>query len=235
MDKPKIAIIGYGRFGFLLKKILENDFETLVYDRQKKDGVTNCKGALSNCSSVIFATPIVNFEETVKEYAPFIKKGTTIIDVASVKEYTAKILKKYFSNDYFIIPTHPMFGPDSIKDKKGELQIVFCPLEKGDPLYFWENYFNEKGFKVVEMTLDEHDRVTAYSFCLVHYIGRALEELDIKTTGIDTKSYSLLLEIKRIISENSYELFVGIQKYNRFAKDMRKKLIKKLKEIDRKI
>ncbi len=62
-----------------------------------------------------------------------------------------------------------------------------------------------------------HDQLTSKSQFITHLIGKLLNGLELETTGIDTKSYELLLQIKRIVGNDSDDLFTGLYCYNKFS------------------
>ena len=236
----KLGIIGFGRFGKLLTKILANDFSILVYDKYKNEkeifseavsiGIELSPAPLSevaSCKIVIFCVPILHFSESLNESVQYFSKGATIIDVLSVKKYPIELMKTIIPKGIEILPTHPMFGPDTAAVGLKDLTIVFCPESTSENvIVFWRNYFESKGLKVIEMTSDEHDKITAYSICVTQLLGRVVDRLGIVTSkesgfDIDTKPFKYLLELRNIACYDSWELFEGLQKKNPYAKKMR--------------
>ncbi|PNY07119.1 arogenate dehydrogenase chloroplastic-like [Trifolium pratense] len=71
---------------------------------------------------------------------------------------------------------------------------------------------------MVEMSCEEHDKAAAKSQFITHTIGRALAEMDIKNTPIDTKGFQTLVELKKPVMGCSFDLYSGLYVYNRFAR-----------------
>jgi len=230
-----IGIIGFGRFGKLLHKILKEDFKVMIFDKKSNIKQRSDFEKITLCDALFFCVPISSLESTVKEYFKYIKKGSTILDVASVKVEPVKILKKYFSTGFDIIPTHPMFGPDSAKDGLKYAVIAFCPVKKSKAYIFWKLYFKKKKFKVVEMTPEKHDLITASGMAFTHFIGEVMKKMEIKSSPLDTKTFKMLLDIKKAVSENGEELFYDIQKNNSYTVKMRSDLKKAVSAIEKKI
>jgi prephenate dehydrogenase len=129
-----------------------------------------------------------------------------------------------------ILPTHPMFGPDTAKNGWAGLPMALCPTDSTHPAYkaqsgFWRDYFAEKkGCVVTELSSEEHDRITAYTLCLTQLLGRVLGNIGITSSPIDAQSFTHLLRMKEISYNDSMELLVGLHRYNPFAKEMRERL-----------
>jgi hypothetical protein len=65
-----------------------------------------------------------------------------------------------------------------------------------------------------EMCEEEHDRDSANSQFATHLVGRLLEQLDLKSTRINTKGFERMLALKDTVSDDSFDLFYGLYKYN---------------------
>jgi prephenate dehydrogenase len=85
---------------------------------------------------------------------------------------------------------------------------------------------------VQQVSLDEHDREMAYVHALTFLLGRAFHDLDIPNTPLKTKTYQHLLDVRRIVENDTAELFETIQKYNPYAADMRQQLVVELQRLN---
>ncbi|HEX8932194.1 MAG TPA: prephenate dehydrogenase/arogenate dehydrogenase family protein [Patescibacteria group bacterium] len=218
----KITIIGYGRFGKTLAKLLKDDFELVIYTRK---GKISLKKAYE--SEVIFyAVPIASFEEVIQSHQKYFKKDHLLIDVLSIKIHPAQIFTKYLKDKTTqALLTHPMFGPDSSKNGFVDLPIILDQFRTDNQNYqFWKNYFINKKLLVIEMSPDEHDKLAADSQGLTHFIGRLLEGVNMQKTIIDTVGATKLLEVKEQTCNDTWELFTNLQHYNPYTKQMRLRL-----------
>lgn len=230
--KKEVAIIGFGRFGQVLANILKEDFEVLIYDlldksKEAKDlGVTfvNLERALIS-PTLFYAVPINKFEEVIKKHSQKLK-NQTIIDVLSVKCFPKQVLEKYLPKNCRAILTHPLFGPDSLKDHglPGLRMVMDQFTAKEEEYAFWKNYFSKLGVVVIEMTAEEHDRYAANSQGISFMISRVLGDFGMKLTPIDTLWAQKLNEIVTALSNDSWELFVDLQTKNPYTKEMRIKI-----------
>lgn len=220
----KTALIGFGRFGRLLRDIL-CDQDITTFD--KNDALDK----LNTFDTIFLTVPIHTFEGVVQKMAPHLKPGTTVIDTCSVKIYPTECLKKYLNDNITIIATHPLFGPDSYyrsHDNKMTMHFV-----SGDKISYdhWSHCFSQKNIQVIEMTPDEHDRYAAYSQGVTHLIGRTLQKAHIQSTPIDTLGFTQLLNIKNQTCHDSIELFHDLQSYNPYTKESQECIQRALEEL----
>jgi prephenate dehydrogenase len=238
-----IGIIGFSRFGQLLAKILKPYAEVIVCNRSDKSLEAKELGVewssleqVSQCDWVIVSVAISATEEMIKQIAPLLKKGNLVTDVCSVKVLPSQWLEKYISQDNEIMATHPMFGPDSAKNGTKDLQWVLCPLRISEStLDKVKDVLNKLEVKIIETTPEEHDREAAVSLSLVHFIGRGLEESGFKEQEIKTLGFERLLRVMETVTNDSFQLFLDMQKYNPYAKEARERFIESLQKVDDKI
>lgn len=235
----KIAIIGFGRFGKLLSEILSPYGDIFIISCSPAIG-KNIKQIeyedLQNMDWIIPAVPISALEESLKKINPYLKKNSLIMDVCSVKVLPCKWLEKNVSKDIQIIGTHPMFGPDSAKNGTAGLQIVICPLRiSHENLKKLKSILNSLELKIIETTPDDHDKQTAISLGMVHFLGRGLSELDMKKIKITSLGFERLLAVNETVKNDTWQLFLDMHQYNPYSGEVREKLIASLVKLNQKI
>ncbi len=215
----KITIIGHGRFGQTLERLLKDDFDLTIY---KRSGDVSLEKAYEN-DVIFYAVPIASFEEVISEHKKYFKPTHLLIDVLSVKMHPKEIFEKYLKDTQTqALLTHPMFGPDSSKEGFENLPMILDKFKTDEETYkFWKKYFENKKLYVIEMRAEEHDRLAADSQGLTHFIGRLLDEFDLKPTAIDTVGAKKLQEVKEQTCNDTWELFTNLQHYNPYTKQMR--------------
>lgn len=230
-----VTIIGFGRFGRVLFRLLKDDFFVTLYD---KAGIPGGKSFGANArvardireafqsGAIFYAVPIPVFEQTVASHRRYFKPEHLLIDVLSVKMHAAKVFARHLRGlKTRALLTHPMFGPDSSKNGFKGLPFIMDRFLTGTSEYaFWKKYFARKGLRVIEMRAREHDKLAATSQGLTHFVGRLLERLDVKAGRIDSLGTKLLLEVKEQTCNDTWELFAGLQHYNPYTKKMRLRL-----------
>lgn len=229
----EIGIIGFGSFGQLVADELKKDFKVYAWNRSDRSreakrmgvGYVSIEEAASK-DIVILSTSISSFEEILKKVKVHVKKGCLVADVCSVKEYSVGLMKKILPKDVEILGTHPLFGPDSFRFKENR-KIVLCPVRiKNEKLEGIKSYLEKRGYKTIITTPKKHDIEIAKTQALVHFIGRALERMDLKENEIDVMTYRKLLEILRVVKNDGLDVFMGIEKNNRHAKKVREEFVK---------
>ena len=139
-----VSIIGYGRFGKTLHRLLGEDFKINIFHREQKD-----IAEIYRSDIIFYCVPISAFAAVIKKHRSYIQKYNVLIDVLSVKAYPKQVfdsLIKYEKQN--ILLTHPMFGPDSSKHGFEGLPIMVDQYRVPDEEYlFWKTYFSQKGVK----------------------------------------------------------------------------------------
>lgn len=189
-------IIGYGRNEQRLKRAeslgIINQFTTSLKDAALAD-------------IVVLATPLGVFEKIVSDLAEFLKKGTVVIDVGSVKEWVVERIEKILPVGVHFVGTHPIAGSDKtgFEYARADLfegaKVIITPTEKTDKLVLEKvsKLWKEVGADVEIMSAKEHDRVYALmshlphliSFCMVNTVGDIDKNL-ITYAGSGFKSFT---------------------------------------------
>ncbi|MBI9108244.1 MAG: prephenate dehydrogenase/arogenate dehydrogenase family protein [Spirochaetales bacterium] len=229
----KIAVYGMGRFGSFWASLLSERFCVAGYSRSGRvfpDNVKRIKEEqLGEYDTVFLCCAINAVEEVCRRIAPLLKPEAVVIDTCSVKVAPAKLMENLLPKSCGIIATHPMFGPDSGKNGVEGLPIVFSPIrDKGGCFKFWHDVFAEMKLDIHQMTPDEHDSEAAFTQGVTHFIGRVLNELELKNSPIATLGYQKLQEIVEQTCNDPLQLFLDLQKFNPHTEEMRVRLKKAL-------
>lgn len=237
MKSREISIVGFGRFGQLLASILSEDCSIKVYD--KKIDLQNTLNkpnlqfvgidSLLKSPTIFYCVPISDLEKTVIEHLPIYKsmqESKLLIDVLSVKLHPQKVFKNLLPDNYQVLLTHPMFGPDNVKANGliGQTLVIDRNTASETNHVWWKNYFINKKVNVVEMTADEHDRLAAKSQGVTHLIGRMLDQFNFTPTPIDTIGAKHLHSIKEQTCNDTWQLFEDLQTFNPYTSQMRSQL-----------
>ena len=231
-----ISIIGFGRFGKTLYRLIKDDFLVQIYDKgslnsknielNKNSKFTKSLEEIYKADYTFFAVPISVFENVIKKHKKFFNTRNILIDVLSVKIHPKKVFTRYLKNTSIqAMLTHPMFGPDSSKEGFTNLTMIIDKFRCTDEtMQFWKEYFISKKLNVVEMSAEKHDRLAADSQGLTHFIGRLLEKVHFTPTPIDSLGSKKLHEVTEQTVNDTWQLFTDLQIYNPFTKRMRLKL-----------
>jgi len=236
-----VGIIGFGTFGAFMAEQLSPHVRVLVSSRSASEAEVAAAGAeldtfeaVCACDVVVPSVPVQNLQAVLARMAPLLQPGTLVADVSSVKTVPAQLMERILPADVDILATHPLFGPQSGAGGITGLPMVVWPvrLSEGRLTRLVAFLSGTLGLDVRRMSPHEHDQEMAYVQALTFMLGRALSELGIPDTPLKTKTYQHLLDVRRIVENDTPELFATIQLFNPYAYDMRRRFVTKLDEIE---
>lgn len=238
--KSTLAIIGFGDFARLMVRHLSPYFDVMVSSRHE---ITDKKGldfttvdvetALKQ-NIIIPSMPSQFLEEFFVTNYDFINPDALVVDVCSVKTQPVEVLRRVLPETVKILATHPLFGPVSAKNGLHGQRIMVYPVRLSDSSFGKIKHFLGETLKleIIEASPEKHDEMMAYAQGLSHYIGRAMQLMDIPDSKLATKAYNDLLDMKRVQGNDSNELFDSILFENPYALEVNKKFKQTLKALD---
>jgi prephenate dehydrogenase len=235
--KKTVGIYGLGRFGRFYASLLSSDFQVKAYSRNPgrdaPQGVSRVdEDEILDTPVLIFCVAISAFREVLQRVAGRLRPGTLVMDTCSVKAMPVAWMEKFLPPSVQILATHPMFGPDSAAGGVEGLPFILSPVRvDGETLKEWGDFFATLGLRVYEMTPEEHDHEAAFTQGLTHYLGRVLADLSLKNSRIASMGYMSLLEIIEQTCNDSQQLFLDLQRYNPYTRQMREALTEALLDI----
>ena len=240
LAEQTVGILGYGRFGKLLAKLLEAHFKhILINDPDEQQSIELGRGCkwtslpeVMTAGTVFLAVPIHRHPALLTEIAPLCKPGQLIIDVASVKTQIRDWMESILPESVQILNTHPMFGPDSI-DRDPDLKLVYCPTRITAELdEAWKQEFQSWGCRLIVIDPEEHDRQAARSQGLTHFIGRVMQDMGIEQTEVDTHGFRQVHHVVEQTCQDTDELFRDLQNYNPNTPEMLQSLRKSIDRVE---
>ncbi len=225
--KRTIGLIGFGRFGSLLADLLSKSYDVVISDEinlsREVAGAGYLWGETAEImkqDTVFAAVPIGRMQSLLKEIAPLSKPGQLIVDVASVKTKIRDWMIETLPETVQILNTHPMFGPDSyVQD--GDLRLVFCPTRiNRDAELRWRQTFESWGCRLIDLSVEEHDKLAARSQGITHFMGRVMKGMDIQPTVVDTQGFRQVRQVVEQTCQDTEELFHDLQYYNPYTAEM---------------
>ncbi|KAJ0984776.1 hypothetical protein J5N97_003132 [Dioscorea zingiberensis] len=241
-SKLKIAIVGFGNYGQFLARTFSAQGHTLIaHSRSDYSDAASALGASfyrdpddlceQHPDVVLLSTSILSAAQVLNSL-PLgrLRRSTLFADVLSVKEFPRNLLLSTLPQDFDILCTHPMFGPESARHGWSGLPFVFEKVRIGESeerisrCNRFLEIFEKEGCRMVEMTCAEHDFKTAESQFLTHTIGRILARLGPEDMDIGTKGYQTLLELVQNTCNDSFDLYNGLFMYNKNATELLERL-----------
>ncbi|WVZ78579.1 hypothetical protein U9M48_026270 [Paspalum notatum var. saurae] len=238
----KIAVVGFGNYGqFLARTLVAQGHTVLAHSRSDHSAAAAAIGArffpdphdLCECHPdvVLLATSILSAEAVVRSLPLHrLRRDTLFADVLSVKEFPRNLLLGTLPEEFDIVCTHPMFGPESARDGWAGLPLVYEAVRVGDDparrarAAAFLNIFEREGCRMVEMSCVEHDAHAAGTQFLTHTVGRTLALLELRPTPISTRGYETLLRLVDNTCSDSFDLYNGLFMYNKNSTELLNRL-----------
>ena len=235
----KVGIIGGSDgLGKTLIYYFRDEFDVTITARDHKKGrkvadelnvnyIESNKQLAGMSNMLIVSVPINNTTSVIREVAPFMKKGSVMIDVTSIKEEPLKAMEEYLPSNVEYIPTHPIFGP---RTTELDNQIIaLTPTKKGNWYPKVYKYLASKNMRIIETTAEHHDYMMSIVQVLTHFsfisTASAMAKLKVdinETEDYESPIYNLMIDmIARIVSQNPY-LTYYIQTMNNNGPKIRK-------------
>lgn len=234
-----LGLFGLGAFGRLIVRHLSPYFDIYACDTSpaarayaKRHNVTLTDlPTAAACDLVVLATPIRTLEALTKAIAPYVKPYGLVADVGSVKMKPAKWLVEALPSTVSILCTHPLFGPQSARKGIHDLEIVLCPVRVRHMSALVRFFSHTLDLKVSVATPEQHDKALAAVQGLTHLIAKVLSGLEPLPTVHTTRSYDLLMQGVSLVSGDSDELFLSIERDNPFAAEIRKRFFNEIDSL----
>ena len=132
-----------------------------------------------------------------------------------------------------IIATHPMFGPDSARERQDALPVITWPVRDRHGRYTeLLDAFARLNMRIEEMSPGDHDREAAFSQGVTHLVGRILREMALEDSGIATLGYTRLLQVMEQTCNDPVSLFRDLQNYNAHTREMRRRFTEALHRVE---
>ena len=222
MIEMNVGIIGGSDgLGKTLVYYFRDEFDVFITGRDHKKGkkvaselgvnYIESNAGLANISDIlVVSVPIHHTSDVIREVAPFMKDGSLMVDVTSVKEEPSKTMAEALPDTVEYIPTHPVFGPRTTE--LDNQVIVLTADKKGkwyDKVY---SYLSSKNMRIIETTAEKHDFMMGIVQVLTHFsfisTASAIEKLKVdlaETEDYESPIYNLMIDmIARIVSQNPY-------------------------------
>ena len=220
MVKMNVGIIGGSDgLGKTLVYYFRDEFNVFISARDHNKGrkvaeelnvnYIESNEGLANISDIlVISVPIQHTEEVIREVAPFMKSGSLMVDVTSVKEGPSKTMAEVLPESVEYIPTHPVFGP---RTTRLDNQVIVLTADKKGKWYGKVyDYLAGKNMRIIETTAEKHDFMMSIVQVLTHFsfisTASAIEKLKVdisETEDYESPIYNLMIDmIARIVSQN---------------------------------
>ena len=240
-DREDILIIGgLGEMGQWFANFFANQGHNVFINDTKGTSkhfktFDNLAEAVNKASCILLAIPFEIIPEFIEKIINLKFKGM-VFDIASLKDNSKTAIKKALSSGISYASIHPMFGPrvSTLSDR------IICICDCGDKKANEKakTFFKDTSATIVEIPLEEHDKIISYVLALSHIINIIFMETlmdgeyeykDLKKVA-STTFISQMKTTKEVISENA-DLYYAIQKFNPFKNTLYDRLEQAMKYV----
>ena len=139
--------------------------------------------AVADADMVVIATPTLIAEKVLADLKPYMRPTLIVTDVASVKGSLVDAARRIFGElPAQFVPGHPIAGSEqsgvdaSREDLYINHRVILTPCDSTDKqaLQQVRDMWQATGAEVLQMPVDEHDRVLAATSHLPHVLAYAL-------------------------------------------------------------
>lgn len=236
-----LVIGGAGRMGRWLVRFLDSQgFDVLIADAAVAvDGVrefSDWRTAPLDGDLIVVAAPIDASRQIIDELARIQPPGL-VFDVASIKAPLVDSLRRAANSGLNICSAHPMFGPDTRLLAGHHVLLADCG--NAEAVNQTRALFDETMASLVEVSLDEHDRLMAWVLGLSHALNvafaAALADSDMQAgqlAAISSTTFQRQLDIATDVTAENPELYFEIQRLNPYESGVLEALRRALASLE---
>lgn len=227
-----IGIIGLGDMGLLYAhKFSDAGWNVVGCDREEqydqlKDKYADSKFKVvrnghyvSRVSDyIIYSVEAANLDKIVSMYGPSSKVGAIVGGQTSCKSPEIAAFEKYLPDDIELITIHSLHGP-KVNTEGQPLVIIDHKSHRPESLQFVESLMSCLKSKMVYLTYEEHDRITADTQAVTHAaflsMGCAWDKLKIYPWTVNDKKWiggleNVKVNISLRIYSNKWHVYAGL-------------------------
>lgn len=170
---------------------------------------------------IVVATPISASGQVLLDLAAARPRGV-IFDLGSLKTPLRKGLNACVEAGCRVTSVHPMFGPDT--RLLSERHVILVDLGCSEATEYVRDLFGSTMASLVEMSIDEHDRLIAYVLGLSHAVNLAFftalsrsGEYVRRLMQLSSTTFDAQVEVARSVATDNPHLYFEIQSLNEFG------------------
>jgi chorismate mutase/prephenate dehydrogenase len=159
-----------------------------------------------------------------------------VFDIASVKSPLVEVLREGADRGLLVCSVHPMFGPDA--SFIFARNIIVCNCGSDAAVSRFMPLLNGTGANVLEMPVEEHDRIIAVVLGMSHALNLAFFEA-LRRSGFTNEelrrasstTFQKQMGTSCSVAQESPNLYYEIQHLNPYNREMLETLISALREV----
>lgn len=184
---------------------------------------------------VLLATPPSATADALRALSG--RPDTLIVEIASLKTPVAAVLRELAAGGAQVASIHPMWGPST--DLLASKNVVLCDIGAADAMRAARKLFADTAVNIVEMPLDEHDRLMALVLGLPHAVnlvfGHALAARAppfAALAGLGGPTFQKQVRVAEEVASENKDLYHEIQELNPHTAEVLSSLRQSLDELE---
>lgn len=187
---------------------------------------------LREADLVVLTAPSAHLREVALKVAPYLKLGSTVMDISSVKKGVIDGVARALPDHVSYVSLHPLFSP-RVRRARGR-KVVVTPARDRGSLPIIVELLRRANFHVVVSTPEEHDRAMAFIQVAHHlpYLAYAITLWESLTprqiSDFATRSLEATLLMIRRLHKN-LNVVKEIHTFNIYGAEGKAKLLENLR------
>ena len=224
--KRALIIGGSGKMGGWFARFLASQgYRVEIADPVENDDgfarIADWKQSDLTHELIVVATPISASNAVLLELSRARPRGV-VFDLGSLKTPLREGLSALVEAGCRVTSLHPMFGPDT--RLLSERHVVVIDLGSLEATRYAHELFASTMASLVEMSIDEHDRLIAYVLGLSHAVNLAFftalahsGEFVRRLVNMSSTTFDSQVEVARRVALDNPHLYFEIQSLNEFG------------------
>lgn len=161
-------------------------------------------------------------------------RNKLVVEVCPLSVYPRTVLSRMLPPNADILCTNPMFGPGLPLDN---VPFVYEKVRVGDArrANCFLSTFERARCRMVEMAAEDHDAYVADAEFVTHLTGRLLDRNLLPASPVSSKEYAALCDVADMTTNDTFDMFYGMFKYNDRAKQLLNTMRDNLASVERKL
>ena len=214
---------GNGIMGTWFTNFLEAaGYHTLIYDRASKEKRNQVSLAqlVTRSDVILLSVPITSLDEVLNQIAPLLKEETLVVENCSIKHCSLPLVLEKTPEFVEVLGIHTMFG-GNIETLKHQNVLITRTERSGEKAEAFESLLYKHGASISQVSIDEHDKLSAFvqslTHCLMLSLGEVMAECfpnkEVLESFSTPNSRALMASCKRISNQHE-NLIQDLQRLN---------------------
>ena len=239
-SKDILVVGGMGRMGKWLTHFFSSSGHNVIsvdpFHPITESNLSQLPDNLDRFDVIAISTPLDIIAEVVKDVLNRRPQGL-VFDIASLKTEIIRILGDLDSlKDVKFMSAHPMFGPSTIN--LHEKNLIACKVRSEEAMNEFRELFSETSVNLVEMPIEEHDKLMGYSLNLVHLINILMADMlavnDFtfsRLKNVASTTFNKQIKTTFEVAHENPDLYWSIQHFNAYRETLFEELRVSIEKI----